>query len=71
MSLYCHQVRNTKASKVYLLCILGIFSAGFGNKVAKLVLPSCGTFTLMHFFRDLHYLTEEEKKLTATDVDIN
>lgn len=71
MSLYCHQARNIKSSKVYLLCILGIFPVGFDNKVAKAVLPSFGMFTLMHYLRNLHYLIEEKKKLSATYVDIN
>lgn len=76
VSLYCHQVRNIRVSKVCLLCIWGVFPAGFGKNVAKAVLPSCGTFSLVHYLRDFHHLIEKKKKsdlqhrLTSTEIKI-
>lgn len=75
MSLYYHQVRNIKVSKVCLLRIFGIFPAGFDNQVAKAVLASCGIFMLMHYLRDLHYFIEEKQSylqhvLTGAEIKI-
>lgn len=61
MSLYSHQMWNTKVSKVFLRYILVTFPADFDNKVAKAVLPSCETFTLMHYLTDVHYFTKKKK----------
>lgn len=75
MLLYCHQVRNIKVSKVYLLCILGILPVGFDNKVAKAVLPSCGCslwcviseFSIALWKRKKSYL---QQMLTSTEVKL-
>jgi len=66
----CHQVKNIKVSKVYLLCILDIFPVIL-DKVVKAVLPFCGTFTPLRYLGDLQYLKERKKKLSTTHVDIN